>query len=94
MSAIHHTKKIKQAHFETLVAVAFIDGFLDEEEKRFLAEKAQEFALSRAEAEIMIGRPEALAMIIPNNEGDKEELLADAVYLSMVNGELNPKEYE
>ncbi len=89
-----HTKRIKQEHFENLVAVAFIDGFLDEEETKFLAEKSEEFGLSQAEAEKIIQQADALHFIIPKNEVDKEDQLADAVYISMVNGEVHTKEYE
>ncbi|QHT65279.1 TerB family tellurite resistance protein [Rhodocytophaga rosea] len=94
MPALLQTKKIKQEHFENLVAVAFIDGFLDEEETIFLTEKSEEFGLSEGEAEKIIRQAELLEFIIPKNRVDKEDQLADAVYMSMVNGQVHAKEYE
>jgi DnaJ-domain-containing protein 1 len=94
MPTLVNTKQLKQEHFENLVAVAFIDGFLDEEETTFLSEKSQEFGLSQREAENIIRQADALQFIIPKNKVDKEDQLADAIYMSMVNGEVHKKEYE
>lgn len=94
MAVLSTEKKVKLEHMENMIAVAIADGSFEEEEKKFLADKALEFGLSSQEVESILQNPETLQSEIPKNEIDREEQLADAVYMSMINGEVNPKEYE
>lgn len=94
MAEISTNKKVKLEHIENMVAVAIADGFFEEEEKKFLADKAEEFGLSLQEVDGILENAELLQSAIPRNEIDREDQLADAVYMSMINGEVNPKEYE
>lgn len=41
-----------------------------------------------------MARADELQFMVPMNQVDREEQLADAVYLAMVNGEVNRREYE
>ena len=94
MGELSTNNKVKLEHMENLVAVAIADGFFEEKEKKFLADKAEEFGLSIQEVNNILEKADLLHTQIPKNELDGEEQLADAVYMSMINGEVNPKEYE
>lgn len=94
MAELFTNKKVKLEHMENMVAVAIADGYFEEEEKKFLADKAEEFGLSTEDVDSIIEKAEFLQSEIPRNEIDREDQLADAVYMSMINGEINPKEYE
>jgi hypothetical protein len=95
-----NTKKVKIEHLENLAAVAFIDGSFEEEEKVFLKDKAQEFGLSSKDvhhvvqnAEVLHSSYENFNAFNPKNKVNKEDQLADAVYMSLINGVVTPKEY-
>lgn len=94
MTQVVNNKQIKLEHVENMVAIAFVDGSFDEEEKKFLFEKAEEFGLVHSQVQSIIQHAQGLQYIIPKNKVDREEQLADAVYMTMVNEVVNPKEYE
>ncbi len=94
MAELSTNKKVKLEHMENMVAVAIADGCFEEVEKKFLADKAEEFGLSTQEVDNILENAESLLSEIPRNEIDREEQLTDAVYMLMINGEINPKEYE
>ncbi|OQY00215.1 MAG: hypothetical protein B6I20_09060 [Bacteroidetes bacterium 4572_117] len=87
-------RSIKIEHFANLVAVACSDNFLDEKERAFLTERAEELGLPANEVKKLIDSAEELKFIIPLNEEDKEEQLSDIVYMAMIDGEVHEKEYE
>lgn len=87
-------RAVKLAHFKNLVAVAIVDGFLDEDEREFLEEQAAEYGLQTEEVADIINSADQLEFIIPEREEDKEEQLADIVFLTMIDGEIEEKEYE
>jgi DnaJ-domain-containing protein 1 len=86
-------RQVIPEHFQNIVAIAFADGYLDEAEEEFLAEKASEFGLTDEQVKHILQHADQLEFIVPHSEEEKEEQLADAVYMSMINGEVNPKEY-
>jgi tellurite resistance protein len=87
-------QSIKLEHFSNLVAVAHSDGFLDNEEKDFLAERAEEYGLSQEEVQEVMNKAEELKFIVPLNFEEKEDQLADIVYMAMIDGVVHEKEYE
>ena len=89
-----HARSIKMEHFQNLVAVAFADGILDEEEEDFLYEKADEFELPEDQVEELINNAEDLEFIVPLNMEDREDQLADIVFMAMIDGDLHEKEYK
>jgi len=85
--------KIKVEHFQNLIAVALSDGVLDEEEKEFLNERATEIGFPQEEVNHIIENAGELEFLIPMNKIDREDQLGDAVYMTMVDGEIHEKEY-
>lgn len=88
------TKEIKLEHFKNLVAVAYADGYLDEDEEDFLYDKADDIGLPYDKVEEIIKQADQLQFMVPLNMQDREDQLADIVYMSMIDGELHDKEYE
>jgi uncharacterized tellurite resistance protein B-like protein len=86
-------KTIKIEHFKNLVAIAVADGYLDESEKEFLAEKAEESGLDPKEVKEIMDQAHELQFIVPMNMVDREDQLADIVYMAMIDGEVHEKEY-
>ena len=84
----------KIAHFKNLVVVAAIDGKVDDDEREFLEEQAEDFGLEKAEVEEIINNAHELEFIVPEEEDDKEDHLADIVFLMMVDGVIDEKEYQ
>ncbi|MDQ3393644.1 MAG: hypothetical protein M3512_05965 [Bacteroidota bacterium] len=87
-------RKIKVQHFKNLVAVAYSDGYYDEIERDFLAEKAVEYGLTTEIVSGILSHAEDLQFIVPENTVDSEEQLTDVVYMAIIDGVLRAKEYE
>jgi len=81
-------------HFANLVAVAYSDGYLDDQERDFLAERAQEYGLNKEEVDSLVSKAEELKFIVPLNQEEKEDQLSDVVYMAMIDGNVHEKEYE
>jgi len=93
MSQSESNRKIKVEHFSNLIAVALSDGMLDAEEKEFLHERALELGISDSELKNILENAEELEFLIPLNKIDREEQLSDAVFMTMVDGDIHEKEY-
>jgi len=87
-------KIIQIEHFRNLVAVAFADGFFEEEEEDFLYDKADELELPHDEVEEIIKNAESLKFIVPINVQDREDQLADIVFMAMIDEEIHEREYD
>ncbi len=94
MSKIAQTRKIKTEHFKNMVAVAFSDGYFDEVESDFLAHKAREFGLPEEVVETIIEEADKLPFIVPENQIDRENQLADIIYIAIIDGEIRTQEYK
>lgn len=94
MSTNTQGRKIKLEHFANLVAVAYSDNFLDDEEKAFLADRAAEYGIDKNETEKILEQANELQFVVPLNYEEREEQLADAVYMAMIDGDVHEKEYE
>ncbi len=87
-------REIKFEHFHNLVAIAMADGYLDEAEKEFLSEKAEEIGLPEEEVSKLLKKAPELEFIVPINMAENEDQLADIVYIMMVDGNINQREYD
>jgi tellurite resistance protein len=87
-------RNIKLEHFSNLVSVAFADGHFEEEEKQFLEERAEEFGLPAEEVARIMKNSDTLEFIVPDDIDDREEQLADVVFMSMIDGDIEQKEYD
>lgn len=80
-------------HFKNLVAIAYSDGILEEVEEDFLYDKAEEIGLPFEKVDAIIQNANELEFILPEKMDDREDQLADIVFMSMMDGELHDKEY-
>lgn len=87
-------RDIKLEHFQNLVSVALADGQFEESEREFLEERAEEFGLPADEVSKIINNAQQLEFIVPDDLEDREEQLADVVFMSMVDGDIEQKEYD
>ena len=94
MSSLPQKRSIKLEHFANLVAIAYSDNILDEQEQIFLLERAEEYGLPADEVKKLIDTADKLKFIVPLNEEEKEEQLSDIVYMAMIDGEVHEKEYQ
>lgn len=86
--------EVNLIHFQNLIAVAFADGTLDEEEEEFLYEMAEDFDIDVEEVKKMIANADQLEFIVPENQDEREEQLVNIVFMSMLDGEIHENEYE
>ena len=87
-------KAVKAEHFANLVAIAYADDVLDEYEKEFLSLRAEEIGLNTDEVKSMLSNADELKVIVPLNQEEVEEQIADIVYMIMVDGDIHEKEYK
>ena len=87
-------KTIQIEHLRNLVAIAFSDGFLDENAEDFLYDKADELELPYDEVDNIIKNAEKLKFIVPINIQDREDQLADIVFMAMIDGDIHKREYD
>src|SRR5512147_18343 len=85
---------VKMEHFANLVAIAYADGVLDESEKTFLSIRAKEIGMNMNEVKILLEHADELQIAVPLNHEEIEEQIADSVYMAMVDGHIDDREYE
>ena len=86
-------RKVKLEHFVNLVAIAAADGYLDAREREFLAERAEENGMKAAEFDSIISDADKLQFVVPLNQIECEDQLNDAIFMSMVDGDISEQEY-
>lgn len=86
--------EIKLEHFKNLVAVAAADGYMDAREREFLADRAEEIGLSSEKVQEIIDEANTLEFIVPMNKFDREDQLSDAVFMSVIDGDISEREYQ
>ena len=86
-------RKIKLEHFVNLVAIAAADGYLDTREREFLAERAEESGMKAEEFDSIINDADKLQFVVPLNQVECEEQLNDAIFMSIVDGNISDQEY-
>jgi len=87
-------RKIKLEHFKNLVAVAAADGYLNFREREFLAERAEDSGLTPEEIDRLLLNAEQLQYQVPFNQVEREEQLNDAIFMSIIDGEIADPEYK
>ena len=76
------------------MSVAFADGHFEEVEREFLEERAKELGLPAEDVARILMNHTELDFIVPEDIDDREEQLADVVFMSMVDGNIEEKEYD
>lgn len=84
--------KEKKSNFCNLVAVAAADGVIQESELSLLGHYAVRLGLEQAEVDAVLKNPASIKFVVPKSEQDKMQLLADAVSLMMIDGEIDARE--
>ena len=87
------TSTLRPEHFRNLVFLAQADGYLGPDETEFLTERAVQLGVSVAEVQATLAHPEKLYFEAPATTPDRETQLTDAVYLTLLNGQVNEREY-
>jgi tellurite resistance protein len=87
-------REVSMHHFKNLIAVSMVDGVLDDDEREFLEERADELGLPSDEVSEAIANADKLKFVVPEDAEDKEEQLADIVFMSMADGTIEDKEYQ
>jgi hypothetical protein len=87
-------RAIKAEHFANLVVIAYADNCLNDHEKAFLGERAAEIGLNSDEIKVMLENAGDLQFMVPLNQEEVEEQMADVVYITMINGEIRDAEYK
>jgi len=87
-------RKIKKEHFANLLVVAYSDGRLTEKELDFLAQTAVNYGLEEQEIREILENIESLKFQIPLNNEEREKQLIDAIYLSLIDGQIAEREYQ
>ena len=87
-------KKIKLEHFANLVAIALADGFLSDTEMELLKTRASEYGLEQSDVDNIFAQKDHLEFLIPLNDEECEEQLSEAVLMSLIDGEIQEKEYQ
>ena len=93
MEDTYKKKEINLTHFKDLVAMASADGKLDEKEKKFLYDKATEYGLPVDEVKVIIENSNNVQFSDYKDVDNKEQHLADIVFMAMIDGELKKEEY-
>jgi len=85
--------KIKLEHFENLIAIAVADDTFKVEELGHLFSRAKLLGIAQHEIDAILSRADHLTFRIPLNQEDKEEQVSEAVFMSIVDGEIHFREY-
>ena len=87
-------RRIKLELFVNLVAVAAADGYLNAREREFLAERAEETGMKEDEFEQIMKDADKLRNVVPLNQAQPQDQLMDAIFMSIVDGEICDQEFE
>ncbi|MEO0585708.1 MAG: TerB family tellurite resistance protein, partial [Bacteroidota bacterium] len=79
--------------FQNLFMMALADGQITEEEQQLLLEIAQHLGIQQSDIDRLLDHHEELDLIIPPSEEDQYFSLKNLVYMMVVDGNIDPKEY-
>ena len=84
--------EIKLQHLKNLVMIAMADGVLDPMEREFILEKASQLEISKKELGKIIKDAEEVKNSLYKNTLDREEQLADAALMTVIDGNIHENE--
>lgn len=82
-----------QIHIQNLIAVAFADGNIDDDEEEFLFDMAEDYGISRGTVKGLLKNADKLEFLVPEDPEDREEQLVNIVFMSMLDGDIHENEY-
>lgn len=79
-------------HLSNLIVIAMADGVLNDLEKEFISEKAALMDISRDELNELFNKAEDLKISASTDAKTKEEQLADAMLMVVIDGKIHENE--
>jgi hypothetical protein len=96
MSLLHSFEsgehKQKKSHFENLIAIAQIDGKVDDKEYDFLIDLAERFSLTEEEVKHMLEKPQHYSFNPPAGKEERQEQLKDLFKIILIDTIINDNE--
>lgn len=86
--------QVNVAHFQNLVALAYSDSYISEEEMEFLTSRALAYGISDKKAYETIENAKEIEVNDNVITSEKEKQLSDFIYMSVMDGILRSNEYE
>lgn len=80
-------------HIQNLIAVAYADGNIDEDEQEFLFDMAEDYDIPREAVEELLKKADKLHFLVPEDPIEREEQLVNIIFMSMLDGEFHDNEY-
>ena len=80
-------------HIQNLIAVAYADGNIDEDEEEFLFDMAEDYGISKGTVKGLLKNADKLHFLVPEDPIDREEQLVNIIFMSMLDGEFHDNEY-
>lgn len=90
----HYTHTQHMAIFQNLYLVAAADGKIDNSEQDLLLEIAYNLGLSQEDIDFVISNYPDLQLVIPSDVNERIFSLKNLVYMMLVDGVIDEKEYE
>lgn len=88
-----HESREKLSHLKNLVAVAFADGKLEDNEMAALAAVMARDGLTPSDLERCIKKPKGIKFLPPETLGQRVVYLKDMVLLMMCDGDIDDREF-
>ena len=86
--------QINVEHFQNLVALAYSDSYISQEEMEFLTSRAASYGITDRKAYEIIEKAKNIKMNDTVITAEKEKQLSDFIYMSVMDGILRTDEYE
>lgn len=80
--------------FQNLYLIAAADGYIDPQEQQLLLEVARNLGLSQRDIDYVLDHPKSLDFVIPDGEEERYFTLKNLVYMMVVDGKVDQKEYD
>ena len=84
--------EIRLRHLKNLVMIAMADGILDPMEREFILERASQLEISKKDLDQIIDDAVDAKNDLLKNTLDREEQLADAALMAVIDGEIHENE--
>ncbi|MEM6763923.1 MAG: TerB family tellurite resistance protein [Bacteroidota bacterium] len=82
------------AVFQNLYLVAIADGEIDDKEEALLLEAAETLGMLQSDLDYVYNNAEELSLIIPEEEEEREQSLRNLIYMMIIDGEIDDREYQ
>lgn len=91
---MNNFSQVNVAHFQNLVALAYSDSYISQEEMKFLTSRAVAYGITDKKAYETIEKAKDIKVNDNVITSEKEKQLSDFIYMSVMDGILRTDEYE